>query len=228
MKINKEILEYLKITSISITKDNRDYICYLINQDNNIWTFNLANPISFENIEVSIKINIDSHLIQFNAKIINCINESNFVDIELPHIEDIYFMHLYNTLALLEYQDKKYGRRQEKRIEIGFDNSKKFGFKTPEQLIIIENNIQPCAIIDVSIHGICIITQLNISTRNLSNFLISLSFESPDQRVLLQVHKVHEKIISTKNKKFTQISCQILAPINFIWKDRVIKLLEFK
>ena len=67
-----------------------------------------------------------------------------------------------------------YGRRKEKRIEIGKRNSARFGLTSPEQTVFV-NGIkmqQPCAVVDA------------------------------------------------------RISCQLLEPIHFVWKERVIKLLE--
>ena len=79
----------------------------------------------------------------------------------------------------------------------------------------------------MSLHGICIITPFyNDFSKKLDNFIIQVSFSNPEQNVLLQAHKVHTKLNHSENKTFATISCQLLEPINYIWKERVIKMLE--
>lgn len=135
----------------------------------------------------------------------------------------------FKKISFLDFQDKKYGRRQELRIAIGKNKLSEFGLSVPEQHLISKSAkiIQPCFIIDVSIHGICIITSYdNPLFRNIENFDIALFFDNPAQKILIQVHKVHLRLNKTEEKKFATLSCQLLEPINYIWKERVINLME--
>ena len=138
-------------------------------------------------------------------------------------------MNLLELLSRLDLQDEKYGRRKEPRIKLGKEKSLLFGLSSAEQKLFSKSAkiIQPCAIIDASIHGICVITPYeNPAFKNIENFNIHLSFINPEQTVILQAHKVSSKINDTQNKVFSTISCQLLEPINYIWKERVIKMIE--
>ena len=76
------------------------------------------------------------------------------------------------------------------------------------------------------IEKICAISKENLLLENNDDYIIQVSFSSPEQNILLQAHKVHIKLNHTENRTFATISCQLLEPINYIWKERVIKLLE--
>ena len=138
-------------------------------------------------------------------------------------------MRLLELLSRLDLQDEKYGRRKEPRIKLGKEKSLLFGLSSAEQKLFSKSAkiIQPCALIDASIHGICVITPYeNPAFKNIENFNIHLSFINPEQTVILQAHKVSSKINDTQNKVFSTISCQLLEPINYIWKERIIKMIE--
>ena len=64
---------------------------------------------------------------------------------------------LLNQLSCLETQEEKYGRRKEPRIKIGKEKYTNFGLTSAEHKVFSKTSkvLQPCAIIDVSIHGIC-------------------------------------------------------------------------
>lgn len=133
--------------------------------------------------------------------------------------------------ALEELDEKytKYGRRKEERVEIGKRNSAKFGLSYPEQTVFI-NGIkaqQPCAVVDASIHGICIITPCaDQRIKDCGNFNVMLNFTNPEQTVVLKCHKVHSQLKKTESKTYARISCQLLEPVHFAWKERVIRMLE--
>lgn len=133
--------------------------------------------------------------------------------------------------ALEELDEKytKYGRRKEERVEIGKRNSAKFGLSYPEQTVFI-NGIkaqQPCAVVDASIHGICIITPCaDQRIKDCGSFNVMLNFTNPEQTVVLKCHKVHSQLKKTESKTYARISCQLLEPVHFAWKERVIRMLE--
>lgn len=136
---------------------------------------------------------------------------------------------LLERLSVLDGQDEKYGRRKEPRVRIGREKSAAFGLSSVEQKIFSKTAkiIQPCAILDASLRGICVITPFeNPAFKSLENFSIYLSFTNPEQTVILQAHKVHSKLSNVQNKVFSAISCQLLEPIHYVWKERVIKMLD--
>ena len=136
---------------------------------------------------------------------------------------------LLELLSVLSKREEKYGRRKEPRIRINKENYQDFGLSTLEQKIFSKTAkiIQPCALLDISVHGICIITPFeNPAFKKLDNFHIQLSFVNPEQSIILQCHKVHLKLNSTENRIFASISCQLLEPVHYVWKERVGKFME--
>ena len=86
---------------------------------------------------------------------------------------------------------------------------------------------QPCAVVDASLHGICIITPCSDHRmKDCDSFNVMLNFVSPEQTIVLKCHKVHAQLKKTESKIYARISCQLLEPIHFAWKERVITLLE--
>ena len=62
--------------------------------------------------------------------------------------------------------------------------------------------------------------------RDCDSFNVMLNFVNPEQTIVLKCHKVHAQLKKTESKIYARISCQLLEPIHFAWKERVIKLLE--
>ena len=247
MTVSKELLQDLKIISMNIQFfDKEAYLetneyefnsisCVLTKFDNKKLFFKLLEnkKICTEDVYLQISIQEDDiSYISENQKI-NIIE--NGTDYAVATISTEYseptgtIKKLLDLLSFLNCQDEKYGRRKEPRIKIGKERSLQFGLSSPEQKIFSKTAriIQPCAIVDASIHGICIITPFeNPAFKNLENFSIYLSFTKPEQTVILQAHKVHSKLTETQNKIFSTISCQLLEPVHYAWKERVIKMLE--
>ena len=92
--------------------------------------------------------------------------------------DDMILQQFIQQLNKIEYNNEKYGRRKEERIRIGLEKYKDFNLSKPEQTIIIEENryINQCAIVDVSLHGIQIVTPYMKPIEKTNNFFISVSF----------------------------------------------------
>ena len=196
--------------------------------------FSLHNNITADNrISLQVVIQEDEGSFISEVQALNIIEkDSNYIIATVKNEEQKHnktIMKLLELLSRLDLQDEKYGRRKEPRIKLGKEKSLLFGLSSAEQKLFSKSAkiIQPCAIIDASIHGICVITPYeNPAFKNIENFNIHLSFINPEQTVILQAHKVSSKINDTQNKVFSTISCQLLEPINYIWKERIIKMIE--
>lgn len=230
MNVTKEILEWLKVSSIVIRKDGADIMSFLARFTSEIWTLSMLQKHDFLHSEqVSVQINFsDGESEEFNATVIE--SGEDFCDIKISGSEKK--ARTASFISALENLDEKYikyGRRKEERIEIGKRNSSRFGLSSPEQTVFI-NGIkmqQPCAVVDASIHGICIITPCSDQRmKDCDSFNVMLNFISPEQTIVLKCHKVHSHLKKTENKVYARISCQLLEPIHFAWKERVIKVLE--
>lgn len=233
MNITKELITDLGIISMSISENDNNIICYLVKVEKNHFLFKFSGKIDFANQEekqltITTKDNHSSFLSVSKTAIVIIEYGLDYFLCKINSSDEI-IKRILERLSHLEYQDEKYGRRKEPRITIGKERAQIFGLSSLEQKIFFntEKKKQPCFIVDVSLHGICIITPFyNDFSKKLDNFIIQVSFSNPEQNVLLQAHKVHTKLNHSENKTFATISCQLLEPINYIWKERVIKMLE--
>ena len=235
MTVTKEILQDLKIISMNLINESDVlFPCIITKYDKGKLVFSLHNNVITDNrISLQVVVQEDEGNFINEVQALYIIEkDSNYIIATIKTEEQKHnktIMNLLELLSRLDLQDEKYGRRKEPRIKLGKEKSLLFGLSSAEQKLFSKSAkiIQPCAIIDASIHGICIITPYeNPAFKNIENFNIHLSFINPEQTVILQAHKVSSKINDTQNKVFSTISCQLLEPINYIWKERVIKMIE--
>lgn len=229
MTITKELLLSLKLISIDITLPAQEIPVFLNKQNGELWSINLSGQLELDKQStVILKFNFENYTSSCTFVIIE--KGVDFLTVKKPNIiNDPYISSMINALNAIETNDEKYGRRKEQRIPIGKINAGKFGLHKPEQQIIIEAKkyVNTCAIVDVSIHGIQIVTPYVSSIiQNINNFNIMITFDSPYQQLLLDVHKVYIRLNKINDNVYACISCQILEPINYLWKDRIIKLIE--
>ncbi len=228
MNITKELLNYLGIISISIKTTESDILCFLRKQTEQKWIIHTETELALKEDEIiTIQINFrDSASAIFKSSIVK--KDKEVLTILLPKENtDKKLQNTINEISLLEKNENKFGRRKEERIKLQKSDCKNFMIKSLEQELLLEKQIFPCAIIDVSIHGICIITQYSpFYTKQLENFRVKISFTDCTSSVVIQCHKVHARLTKTSNKNYITLSCQILEPIHFEWKKHVTTLLE--
>lgn len=228
MNITKELLHYSKISSLSIPTKDGDLLCYLKKQIGNNWIISLASDDKIlydDNIFVQINFN-DGYVIKINTILVR--QEKEICVLKLPEKKlDKRFSEIFNNFSSMEYNDEKYGRRKEKRIKIAKMHFKEFGLSSIEQKISFGKQVFPCVIIDVSIHGICLIAPYSpLYAKEFENFLISMNFVKENSFVTLKVHKVHSRLLKTQNGSYIKLSCQILEPIHFLWREKVISMIK--
>lgn len=230
MNITKELLEHLKISSIIIRKDGEDIMCFLTRCTSAVWTLAILQPHDFAlNERVCIQITFsDGCTESFPAPVLDSGEDFCEVEMSLADVTEK-TRQLFSSIRTLDERYIKYGRRKEVRVEIGKRNSALFGLSSPQQTVFISGikMQQPCVIVDASIHGICIITPYaDQRMKDCDRLNVMLNFVRPEQNIVLQCHKVHAQLKKTDSKTYAQISCQLLEPIHFAWKERVIALLE--
>lgn len=233
MNITKELLESMGIVSMSLSNGREDFLCFPRKTDGKMMEFSILNSERFSacgNMEFRATVKTKESVKICAAEIE--VEESG-VDWCLGRVSQIFSTEMEKLLekfSEMEYRDNKYGRRKEIRVPIGKGNYAAFGLSSLEQTLFITGLkfAQPCAVIDVSIHGIKIITTVrtNAVYKNLENFNIKISFVSPNETAILKAHKVHSKLDKAGEKFFATYSCQLLEPIHHVWKERVIKMIE--
>ena len=227
MNVTGEMLKDLGVVSMSLSNGVADYVCFLQKIKGNSLSFSLMTPVEFSNSTFGLKIITNKNTVK-SAPIEITEYGVDWCDATIGEIADEETAAVFKELKKLEHQDEKYGRRKEERIPIGKENYKLFGLESPEQKLFVRSAqfIQPCAIVDASIHGICIITPFSEAFKEIENFGIKIAFSNPVETALLEAHKVHSRLARTERSVFATVSAQLLEPISHVWKNRVVKMLE--
>jgi hypothetical protein len=229
MKITKELLEHLKLKSITIRNGQADTLCFLERIEKEIWTFSLPEKIEFQQGEQTF-LQVNFHEEEgsvLKAKILDF--GEDWCELQ-PEVETTN-TRLKTFLTMLSGMEEKYesfGRRKEERIKIGKERFGDFGLSSLKQNLFLQgvNMIQPCVVLDASVHGICIITMKTPAVQKEENFCIKLDFSEPNESIILKAHKVYTRLNKTEDKIFATLSCQLLEPIHFAYKNRVISMIE--
>lgn len=231
MNITKELLNELNLVSLFFTQGKNDINCVLTRSEKGVLLFNFTGDFKFTKGErLSLSATFQKEAMLTVSKAGFTILESG-LDWILGTVENCGsdLRKVLDRISFLESQYEKYGRRKEMRVKIGKENFLAFGLSSPEQELFSKSAkvIQPCAIVDASIHGVCIVTPFeNPLFKNIENFNVHISFVNPAQTVFLQAHKVLLRLDNAGDRTFATISCQLLEPIHYVWKERVISLLE--
>ncbi len=230
MTITKELLCQLHFISMDLILGNQDYLVSLFRQNNDEWELKLSNKLELKNIQtVTLKLIFDDY--QTECSVLIKETGEDFIIVNKPERnDDMILQQFIQQLNKIEYNNEKYGRRKEERIRIGLEKYKDFNLSKPEQTIIIEENryINQCAIVDVSLHGIQIVTPYMKPIEKTNNFFISVSFINPSETIIINLHKVYTRLTKINNRIYANLSCQILEPVNYIWKERVINIIQIQ
>lgn len=219
MNISKDFLELFKISSFNLVSDSFTTLAILNKINKNTWYFSIANQLQNDN-DIFLEVIFNNQKsIQIKTLIIE--KGENFCTLELINTSESELNPFIKKIKSLEYLDDKYGRRKEDRFKITKENYKSFSLKSLEQKIIINNIYKPCALIDISFHGIQIVTIYDNDIKKIDNFKIEIEFN--EKKIILDAHKVYISLKKSNqsNKLFANISCQLLEPINYFWKEQL-------
>lgn len=234
MNISKEYCNSIGIASLSFNKGSESTLCCLQQVENQKWTFFTGIPTGFNindtiNLHVNFKDNPEANT-DIPVKVIEV--GYNYCCVNLKEkYESECFNEILKTLSELELIFTHFSRRKEKRIQINSTNYRNLGLEKMEQYIFVEGIklIQPCVLVDASIHGVQLLTLYSEELlKHTALFKLKLEFENPKETIILLLHQVQSRVTNTGEKKFLNISCQILEPIHLQWKSRVIKMLQQK
>ncbi|MBD5448050.1 MAG: hypothetical protein HDR32_10050 [Treponema sp.] len=230
MKITKELLEHLKVMSISLKDNGADILCFLERIEKGLWTFSLPQKIDFrKDSKAAFQISFDRDASPAVLPITVVDSGEDWANV-IPTARNVEprLSAFLKAITGMEEKYESFGRRKEERIRIGKEKAAEFGLSALEQSIFLQGVkcIQPCVVLDASIHGICVITPETPAVRNEENFCIRLGFKKPEQTIILKAHRVYSRLNKTGQKTFMTLSCQLLEPVHFAWKERVIAMLE--
>ena len=229
MKVTKEILNNFKVVSISYLSGSKDTLCALDRIEGGAWTLSFAKkPKAKTGSDVRLRFVFDGAdgFEETSARVLD--SGGDWIKIRLYDGGGEGISRLATGLVEMEKKIETFGRRKEERIKIGKEKFKNFGLSRIEQSLFFAGikAVQPCVVLDASVHGICVVTTETPALKREENFSIKLSFDNPLQTVSLKAHKVYSRLTKTESKTFATVSCQLLEPIHFAWKERVIKMIE--
>lgn len=230
MNIIKELLDSLGVVSSVLVSGGTDNMCFISRQSDSQWNLRLqAKPENLhEGDRALLIISFTDSVREENEVTVTELGE-DYCSVTIPgNQENRKTLYLVRKFRDLEYKDEQFGHRKETRIAIGKENAAAFSLVKPEQQFYLPTikNVQPCVIKDASIHGICVITPYVNEIRNSDIFNVVVNFRNPQENVLLKIHKVHIRLNKTsENNIIATLSCQLLEPIHYAWKERVIALL---
>lgn len=229
MKVTKEILNNFKVVSISYLSGSKDALCALDRIEEGAWTLSFAKkPKAKIGSDIRLRFVFDGTdgFEEASARVLD--SGGDWIKIRLYDGGGDGVSRLASGLVEMEKKIEAFGRRKEARIKIGKEKFKDFGLAKIEQSLFFGGikAVQPCVVLDASVHGICVITTETPALKKEENFSIKLSFDKPLQTVSLKAHKVYSRLTKTDSKTFATVSCQLLEPIHFAWKERVIKMIE--
>ena len=111
-------------------------------------------------------------------------------------------------------------RRSEERFEIGTSNFKKFGFSSPVQYFLYNDQKIQCLVNNASVHGAMITSRMS-EIKTGERIKLLFSFENPSEKIVQFAIVVNRNCISGN---YLRLSLCFLEPISFLWQKRICSL----
>ncbi|MBO4704846.1 MAG: hypothetical protein J5647_03815 [Spirochaetaceae bacterium] len=131
------------------------------------------------------------------------------------------------TRKLMEYEtNEKFERRSESRVKVGITGARQFGLDNPQQYVISGKDALSCVLVDVSVHGVQLLMENCRSVESSQIMKLKVSFESPSEEIIMSINKVYSHCRTADGRTWAYVSCQILEPVHFVWRERVLAMLR--
>lgn len=111
-------------------------------------------------------------------------------------------------------------RRSEERFEVGTSNFKKFGFSSPVQHFLYNDQKIQCFVNNASVHGAMITSRMS-EIKTGERIKLLFSFENPPEKIVQFAIVVNRNCISGN---YLRLSLYFLEPISFMWQKRICSL----
>lgn len=211
MRVTRDILNYLKVTSIYIIKGSAIHACVPVDVDGDIW------KISTDTGDLSgnalIRLRCDGKDYCFKVRVISESSADNFSFTYTVQLSDKKESNLFLLeFHVLEQKFRLWEKRKEERYDIGFDEEKirRFRLKGFEQKVIVQKLTLPCVVHNVSFSGAKITTVDAHFSKERKVFLF-LSFTSPIEQVLLPAY--------IRNLSLKDVGGQVAATLSLEFED---------
>ncbi|MCR4714280.1 MAG: hypothetical protein K5751_07865 [Treponemataceae bacterium] len=128
---------------------------------------------------------------------------------------------------LSQYErNEEFERRHELRVKIGIEGASDFGLAGPEQYVLTEPGELPCVIVDASVHGVQLLMESCRALASSPILKLKVSFSCPSDEIIMSLNKVYAHGKEAGGKVWSYVSCQILEPVHFVWRERVLAMLR--
>lgn len=227
MYITKELIQKTEIVSTVLqTAKGNDLSCVLQNVRGNTWDFLL--PDSAEAVDSAEFLRIQKKDCVISIPVVIVDSGAGFVVLALEPVPEL--QTITEEFLSFEKVNNDFNRRKDERFVISRDNVSEFGLSGLEQKLFLPSCRieQPCAVVDVSLHGIRFLTRFNPAFRDSDSFILRLEFSGPQEVAFLKVHKVFCKLKTgnTGESVFATVSGQILEPVSLVWQDRILQFID--
>ena len=226
--VTKEMLDELGVKSFIICASGKDIMCRPVRIKNRRWYIGItaAKGGLPGTGEAVIRINRNNRISEGKITVLEPYGDDTVLAVE-PHSDSDDFREVIERLSRYESNDN-FERRKETRIKVGIKNATLFGLASPVQRAVFGRDERECVIFDASVHGIQLIMENSRIISGTNIFKAKVSFQEPEQGIVLALNRVYSKVKETPERNYIYISAQILEPVHYVWKDRVIACLADK
>lgn len=188
MKIDKDLLNLLKIETVYIFSNNTLYLSFPLEIRKLTW--NITSDSSELNGEVKLKVKYRGSFIYLDCKIRKKTNLNLYAfnyEIEIDPSEtdkDKFKFTFFQDLKKIEEKSNGWNQRKEIRYEIGLDPKKQelINFKNEEQIVVSDKQQLPCLINNLSFSG-AKITTIESNFQKEKKVCLYLSFKNPIEQI---------------------------------------------
>jgi len=211
MRVTKDILNYLKVSSIYIIKGNDIHTCIPVEVEKDIWKIS-TDTSGLDGVAL-VRLRCDGQEYYFKVRILEQTESENFsftyrVQMNDDREKNLFLLELANIEGKLRGWDK----RKEERFEIGFDEARirMFRLKGYEQKVIVNKLTLPCVLNDVSFGGAKLTTVDSRFPKERPVFLY-LSFTEPIEQVFIPA--------KIRNVSLRELEGQVAATLSLEFED---------
>lgn len=231
MKLSKDMLNALKIESSYVLCNGELFMCQPLEIRKNEWFVSCdSDKLSGE---IRLKVKFNGSFIYLKAMIERKEQNSFFsftYTIEISKEEnnaDNFKFVFFRRLSEMEEQANLWNKRKEERYDIGLDEKKieKINFKSPEQSLVVDKQILPCIVNNISYSG-AKITSVDGAFQKDKKICLYLSFVSPIEQIPLLATVKNCFIKSTAEKKIVSIISVKFDNPTYEYKKRLDAFIE--
>lgn len=231
MKIDKDLLNLLKIETVYICANDTIYLSYPMEINDLTWFITTDSSDLSGNARLKVKYR--GSFLYLNCIIHRKQNVSLYAfcyEIEIDRDEknkDNFKFSFFQELKKIEEKSDGWNKRKEVRYEIGLDEKRQklINFKEEEQLIVCDKQQLPCLVNNLSYSG-AKITTLESGFQKDKKVCLYLSFKNPIEQIPLMADIKNCIIKATAEKKVIAILSLKFENSPVSYKERLEKFIK--